>query len=314
MTRSRALHFNLHAGLRECLERGMPQRELIVPAALLCLIALFTAFTASAAPRPPLIGAFAQYLLAASFTIYLLVVVLNARAIIEALAIFILGNRKQHGSNGKSFAVIIGYVIGIILLLVFLRNARVFQTILGVFQTAVTLTTAALHITQSQQVTQPGLSSINPFAYYYIIIIFSTTVVVALTLFLGGVHKAYEWAREENAPLKAEAARRETLGVVQKTAMNLRLAGDYREAILRCYRQMCQVLSEHGFSIGMQETAREFSENISRKLELGSDAIRSLTFLFEEARYSDHEIDDSKRAVALSQLENLEHSLANTSS
>jgi uncharacterized membrane protein HdeD (DUF308 family) len=292
----------------------MPERELIVPAALLCLIALFTAFTVSAAPRPPLIGALAQYLLAACLTIYLLVVLVNARGIIESFAAFILGNRKQASSNGKSLAAILGYAIGIILLFILLRDARVFQTMLDIFQTAVNLATASLHITQSQQFTQPNFSSINPFAYYYTLIIFCTTVVVALTLFLGGVHKAYQWAREEYAPLKAEAAKREALGVVHKTVTTLRLTGDYRETILRCYKQMCQVLSEHGLNIGIQETAREFSENISRKLELGSDAIRSLTFLFEEARYSDHPIDDSKRAEAVSQLENLERSLANTSS
>ena len=290
----------------------MPQRELIVPAALLFVIALFTAFTASAAPRPPVIGVFAQYLLAASLTIYLLVVLVNARGIIEALAAFILGNRRQNNSNGKSLLVILGYALGVILLLILLRSAGAFQTILGVFQTAVNLTKAALHIPQSQQFTQPGVASINPFAYYYTVIIFGVTVVVALTLFLGGVHKAYEWAREEHAPLEALAAKREALGVVQKAVMNLRLAADYREAILRCYKQMCQVLAEHGFDIGLQETAREFSENISHKLELGSDAIRSLTFLFEEARYSSHQIADSKRAIALSQLENLERSLANT--
>ena len=236
----------------------MPQRELIVPAAVLCLIALFTAFTASAAPKPPLIGAFAQYLLAASLTIYLLVVLVNARGIIEALAAFILGNPRQNSSNGKSLAVIIGYAIAVILLLVFLRSAGVFQTILGVFQTAVNVTTAALHITQSQQFMQPSVASINPFAYYYTVIIFGITVVVALSLIIGGVHKAYQWAREEHAPLVADAAKREALGVVQKAVMNLRLAVDYRETILRCYKQMCQVLSEHGFDIGLQETARSF--------------------------------------------------------
>jgi hypothetical protein len=278
------------------------------------LIALFTAFTAGAAPRPPFIGAFAQYLLAAFLSIYLLVVLVNARAIVEALAVFILGNRKQGSSNGKSLAVILGYAIAVVLLLVFLRSAGMLQKILGAFETAVNLTSAALHITESQQLAQSSAASFNPFAYYYTVIIFGVTVVVALALFLGGMHKAYQWAREEHAPFKAEVAKQEALRVVQKTVTNLRLAGDYREAILRCYKQMCQVLSEHGLNIGLQETAREFSENISRKLELGSGAIRSLTFLFEEARYSDHQIDDSKRAVALSQLENLERSLANTNS
>jgi len=290
----------------------MPQRELIVPAALLCLIALFTAFTVGAAPRPPVIGVFAQYLLAASLTIYLLVVLVNARGIIEALAAFILGNRRQNGSSGRSLVVILGYALGVILIIIFLRSAGAFQTILGVFQTAANLTRAALHMTEAQQFTQPGVVSINPFAYYYTVIIFGITVIVALTLFLGGVHKAYEWARAEGAPLEADAAKREALGVVQKAVMNLRLAADYREAILRCYKQMCQVLAEHGFDIGLQETAREFSENISHKLDLGSDAVRGLTFLFEEARYSNHQINESKRAVALSQLESLERSLANT--
>ena len=291
----------------------MPQRELIVPIALLCVIALFTAFATGATPRPPMIGAFAQYLLPAILTIYLLAVLAYSKIIVELLAAFFLGNRKQDGSSGRSFAVILGYAIGFVLFFVFLRIVM-FQSIVGVFQTAANLVGTWFHATQSQTIAQPSGASANPFLFYYTLIIFGTTVVVALALFFGGIRKAYEWARDEYAPYNAEVAKREALGVVQKTVTALRLNGDYREAILRCYRQMCQVLSSRGFNIGLQETAREFSENISHKLELGGDAIRSLTFLFEEARYSDHSIDDTKRAVALSQLESLERSLATVNS
>lgn len=288
---------------------GMPQKELIVPGALLCVIAIFTAFATNAASRPPLIGAFAQYLLPAILTIYLLAVLANARVIVELLAAFLLGNRKQQGSGGKSFAVILGYAIGIVLFLVFLRSVM-FQSVVGVFQTIANLTGIWFHGTQSPTVAKLSGPSANPFVIYYTLIIFGATVVVAFALFFGGIHKAYEWARDEHTPYDQEAAKRDALGVVQKTVTTLKLNGDYREAILICYRQMCQVLSNYGFNIGLQETAREFSEDISHKLELGSDAIRGLTFLFEEARYSDHQIDDTKREVALNQLETLEHSLA----
>ena len=291
----------------------MPQRELLVPAALLCLIALFTVFANSAAARPPVIGAFAQYLLPAVLTIYLLAVLANAKVIIELLAAFFLGNRKQEGSSGKSLAVILGYAIGIILVFVFFRSVML-QSIVAALQTAVSLTGKWFNVTRSQTVAQPTGPLGNPFVLYYTLIIFGATVVVALALFFGGVRKAYEWAREEYTPYNPEVAKQEALGVVQKTVTALRLNGDYREAILRCYRQMCLVLSKQGFNIGLQETAREFSENITHKLDLGNDAIRGLTFLFEEARYSDHQIDGNKRAVALNQLETLERSLTSVNS
>ena len=299
--------------LRNVSERGMSQRELLVPVALLCVIALFTAFATSTTPRAPLIGAFAQYLLPVILTVYLLAVLANAKVIIELLAVFFLGSRKREGSGGKSLAVILGYAIGIILVFVFFRSVML-QSILGALQIVASVTGKWFNATQSHTVAPPSGASGNPFVLYYTLVIFGATVVVALALFFGGLHKAYEWAREEHMPYNPEAAKQEALGVVQKTVTTLRLNGDYREAILRCYRQMCEVLSNHGFNIGLQETAREFSENITHKLELGSDAIRGLTFLFEEARYSDHQIDDSKRAVALNQLETLERSLANANS
>jgi hypothetical protein len=77
---------------------------------------------------------------------------------------------------------------------------------------------------------------------------------------------------------------------------------------------MCRVLSLHGFRTEFYETASEFSRSIADKLGLGGESVRGLTLLFEEARYSDHQINKAKRAEALNQLESLERSLANVSS
>jgi uncharacterized membrane protein len=274
------------------------------------VIVIFTAFAAGSQPKPLLIGDFAQYIFPALLTISLLVILYNARLIIEIIAAFLLGRRETEGARGKSWAVLIGYVIATILIIVLLRSAAM-QGIVSAVQTIVAAT-SALKIGQGSPLA--GASSPNPYLYYYIVLVFGAIVLASFALAIGGLHKAYRWAREERAPLTTETVTREALMVVQKAARDLRLAGDYRETILNCYRQMCHVLSLHGFQIRLHDTASEFSNSVSSKLRLGGDSVRYLTFLFEEARYSDHQIDDTKRAKALNQLESLEHLLGDASS
>jgi hypothetical protein len=73
---------------------------------------------------------------------------------------------------------------------------------------------------------------------------------------------------------------------------------------------MCEVLSGRGFIIRADQTAREFASTVSKKLSLGNDAVKGLTFLFEEARYSDHVINDDQRRLAVNKLGSLENALS----
>lgn len=285
----------------------MPQKRWIASAVLVCLIAIFTAFAAGSQPKPVLIGDFAQYIFPALLTICLLVVLYNARVIIQAIAASLLGRREMEGATGKSWAVVLGYVISIILIIVLIRSVAM-QRIIGAVQAAIVVTSAALRIGQASSL-PAGVSSPNLYLYYYIALVFGAIVLVSFGLLIGGLRTAYSWAREERALPSIETVRHDALMAVQRATKNLRLAGDYRETILNCYRQMCHVLSRHGFQIGLNETASEFSNSVSSELGLGGDSVRYLTFLFEEARYSDHQIDDTKRAKALNQLESLEHIL-----
>ena len=289
----------------------MLQKGWIASAVLVCVIAIFTAFAAGSQPKPVLIGDFAQYIFPALLTICLLVLLYNARDIIEVLASSILGRREPQGSRGKSWAVLIGYVIAMLLIVLLFRSLAM-QRMIGALAAAVVATAAALRVAQMQPLT--AASSPNVYLYYYIVLAFAALVLVSFALLFGGLHKAYSWAREARAPPTTETVRREARMVVQRAARDLRLTGDYRETILNCYRQMCRVLSLHGFQIRLHETASEFSNTVSSKLGLGGDSVRYLTFLFEEARYSDHQIDNTKRAKALNQLESLEHLLGDGSS
>jgi len=285
----------------------MSKMELAASAALVCVIVVFTVFAVGSQPKPFLIGGLAQYLLPTFLTLYLLVILYYSRVIVEVLATFFLGNRKQGRSDGNSWTVIIGYVICLILLILLLRSS-VIQRMLSSVETAIVDASTALR--QSQATTTPSLAqSLNPYVFYYLALVFLGIILASFGLLIGALHRAYKWTSEELVPVNTRVARQEALQSVQKAAKNLRFAGDYRETILNCYREMCQVLSEQGLQIAINETAREFSNDVSKKLGIGADAVRGLTSLFEEARYSDHQIDDTKRANAINELERLEHTL-----
>jgi hypothetical protein len=259
-----------------------------------------------------MIGAFAQYLVPGLFTVYLLVLVVYARLIMNILGIFFRGGRKQTGS-GNSLWSIIGYALAILLLVVLLRNTA-FARILSAAENVVGSTMAALHITQAQQVSQAAASTSSSFLLYYTLMIFGVIIVVSFVLFLGGLRTAYSQVKEERTSTKTGSAKLEAMKVLQKAAMDLKLTGDYQEVILNCYRQMCHVLSDRGFKITPEQTASEFSERVSYKLGLGGRAVKALTFLFEEARYSNHAIDDTRRTQAINQLDDLQRSLAEAKS
>jgi hypothetical protein len=97
--------------------------------------------------------------------------------------------------------------------------------------------------------------------------------------------------------------------VVSRTVRMLEAGNNYQETILACYRQMCILLGEIGLEIGLAQTPREFALQASEKLRFGKEAVNTLTFLFEEARYSRHFLGDDKRRLAITQLTTLENEL-----
>lgn len=62
------------------------------------------------------------------------------------------------------------------------------------------------------------------------------------------------------------------------------------------------MLADHGIPIQDHQTAREFGAGVRRVLRIPLQPLMRLTGLFEEARYSLHEIDEEKRDEALQRL------------
>ncbi|MDP6899727.1 MAG: transglutaminase domain-containing protein [Candidatus Thalassarchaeaceae archaeon] len=81
-------------------------------------------------------------------------------------------------------------------------------------------------------------------------------------------------------------------------------AGDaIREAIFNCYEDLCGVLMAQGFLRRDFETVREFEMAIRKAMPISEEALTALDNMFEIARYSRHELDDSHRQQAADALQ-----------
>jgi len=86
---------------------------------------------------------------------------------------------------------------------------------------------------------------------------------------------------------------------LRRTLLDLEAGRDFRTAVLECYRTMCSILAIRGVSRQDVLTPREIEFQALSELGLSRTSIEDLTSLFEEARYSDHQIgrNDRDRAV-----------------
>ena len=89
---------------------------------------------------------------------------------------------------------------------------------------------------------------------------------------------------------------------------------EVRKAIYKAYERLCNVLSEYGYIRRRASTVREFEKGARDALPwVPDELIDELTTLFEEARYSDHDLDpdyvDRARACLAGIRESLEEAM-----
>jgi NADH:ubiquinone oxidoreductase subunit 5 (subunit L)/multisubunit Na+/H+ antiporter MnhA subunit len=119
---------------------------------------------------------------------------------------------------------------------------------------------------------------------------------------LGGVVVYLRRRRETFGP-RSEATLEEDLArAVEVTIDDLRREGDARRAVVAAYAQMEAVLADHGLARRRADAPLEYLSRILRELEVRESAVRSLTVLFEYAKFSPHEIDASMKEQAIEAL------------
>jgi len=108
---------------------------------------------------------------------------------------------------------------------------------------------------------------------------------------------------------KIEHEKGELLKYVEDAISDLELGGNARTVIIRCYRNMCAFMGKKGFAQKSHYTPREFEFLVMRKTGLKGKNLRGLTALFEEARYSAHELTEYDKNEAVRHLRNFRDEL-----
>jgi len=92
---------------------------------------------------------------------------------------------------------------------------------------------------------------------------------------------------------------------VDKAMEELYQGNDLRSIIIRLYQQMCRLVKDKERSDERFLTPREFAALATGKLGWPDVSVNELTSLFEEARYSSHDIDESMKERAIRCLEDI---------
>lgn len=129
--------------------------------------------------------------------------------------------------------------------------------------------------------------------------------IVVLGVVLGAVVLVMRRERPEVSTADSTAAR----AAVQAALGALDTDGDPRRAVIAAYLAMQRTLAEHGVTRSAAEAPREYLRRVLVESSASEREARTLTGLFEEARYSTHPVSEGVRERALSALRSLQDRL-----
>jgi len=99
-------------------------------------------------------------------------------------------------------------------------------------------------------------------------------------------------------------------GILTDTMAQLRASNEYIAVIFNCYKELVQHFRSYGFMKKVYETTREFESAVRGAFYMvpGEQLDRFLS-IFEEARYSDHDIGPTHRDAAIQTLQMISDSI-----
>jgi Domain of unknown function (DUF4129) len=113
-----------------------------------------------------------------------------------------------------------------------------------------------------------------------------------------------------NAPaLELPSVTEDVAATIGDAIDDLERESDPRRAVIAAYARMEGVLGRHGFRRRPSETAVEYMRRVLLSLTERGDAVERLTDLFEQAKFSTHEIDTTMKADAIAALREIRDEL-----
>ena len=130
-------------------------------------------------------------------------------------------------------------------------------------------------------------------------------IVLSFVLLIGAI-----MYRNYNERRRIEIIR----GILTDSLMSLKASNDYIATIFDCYKQLVRFFRSKGAMKKVYETTREFEDAVNTMLGgiTPPEDLDILFSIFEEARYSDHEIGADQRDRAIDALQSIINHLSNS--
>jgi hypothetical protein len=119
---------------------------------------------------------------------------------------------------------------------------------------------------------------------------------------LGGIWIVARRDRGPEPGIPEETVEEELARAIGSTIDELRNERDARRAVIAAYATMERILGSHGLARGRAEVPYEYLARVLRVLRVHESSVRSLTELFEYAKFSPHEIDQTMKEQAIESL------------
>ena len=130
-----------------------------------------------------------------------------------------------------------------------------------------------------------------------VILIVAVIIFVVVTIIIPTIDVVDQLTDDEEL-----VRRKRVLNVLAKSVDDLREGMDVRKAIIYCYLQMEAVVEQKGKFDGQNMTPREFKNEVGEIFGVGGEPLEDLVRLFEEARYSTHQLTEDDREEAIGAL------------
>jgi hypothetical protein len=119
---------------------------------------------------------------------------------------------------------------------------------------------------------------------------------------LAGVWVMIRRDRRPEPGTPEESVEEELARAIGTTIDDLRKERDARRAVIAAYANMERILASHGLVRSSAEVPYEYLARVLRVLQVSESSVRSLTELFEYAKFSPHEIDETMKEQAIESL------------
>lgn len=230
-----------------------------------------------------------------AMVIMIMLLAYNWRLLSDAIGYGMAGKRKQKKKQSRTIQIIVwmgAWLIAVEVLFqkcggIFCKPSQDTNLTLQV-QKFVTGSASGPVLPYVQAVTQLGsVVQTNWFSTAFIGLLVVSSVIIIRAVKVS-------WDESRRAIIPMQGPRAEGISAVEDAIhiMESQEAMDPRTRIINCYQRMVQAAQHLGAPVTSDQTARELETAIRKMLMIRGPAIKELTELFEEARYSLHTITE----------------------